>query len=360
MSRSATFLCAIVALTAIETASVRAEILIATAGPFTGQNTFKVEQPQQDAEMAVDNLDGSTSGESLASETRKQLRKRDTTEALYEAYVPARRSDFGRKTTEHKNLKGEIVNLAAWDRAYEEKCYFFRAEYKKSKKMETFERLLRIIKNEPQISNYLLGKSASEKVAICEDDNQLESSGYYDYDYHIIGLLRAASLSKQTLILVHELRHLDQISRGYYHSLDYDIDEMVRLTFAVEADANAIMTLFAWRMKQLGFVGPWITLKNTEKYSDIPNRFEAEMKNGSNEIAATRAAFIQWYQSDWRATSYYRTARTGYLDLLDETKRLRRYYKLPADYLDGLCLLPAGENYGCHLTKEIFAFPPIN
>jgi hypothetical protein len=472
MSRSTTFLCAIVALTVIETASVRAEILIATAGPFTGQNTFGGEQIQQDAEMAVDDPtdaggvlgqsaelliaddacdsdqavsvakklvndgvvfvaghpcsyssipaskvyeaagvvaispastspklpeeggpnvfrvagrddqqgivagdyladvwggkkvailhDGSTSGEGLASETRKQLRKRDITEALYEAYVPGRRPDFARKSTAHINLKGEMVNLAAWDRAYEEKCYFFKTEYKKSKKIKDIERLLRIIKNEPQISKHLLGKAASEKVAVCEDNNQLASRGYYDYDYHVIGLLRGVSLSKRTLILVHELRHVDQVSQGYYHSLDYDINEMVRLTFAVEADANAIMTLFAWRMKQLGFVDPWITLRNSEKYSDIPKRFEAEMKNDSNEITATRAAFIQWYQSDWRVTSYYRTALSGYLDLLDETKRLRRYNKLPEDYLDGLCILPAGENYGCHLTKEVFTFPSVN
>ena len=44
---------AVVALTVISASSVRAEILIATAGPFTGRNIFRGEQIQHGAELAV-------------------------------------------------------------------------------------------------------------------------------------------------------------------------------------------------------------------------------------------------------------------------------------------------------------------
>ncbi len=44
---------AVVALTVISAASVRADILIATAGPFSGRNIFRGEQIQHGAELAV-------------------------------------------------------------------------------------------------------------------------------------------------------------------------------------------------------------------------------------------------------------------------------------------------------------------
>jgi len=58
-------LLAVVAMTLVGAPCVRAEILIATAGPFTGQNIFRGEQIQQGAEMAVAdiNADGGVLGQ---------------------------------------------------------------------------------------------------------------------------------------------------------------------------------------------------------------------------------------------------------------------------------------------------------
>jgi branched-chain amino acid transport system substrate-binding protein len=58
-------LLAAVAMTLVGSPGVRAEILIATAGPFTGQNIFRGEQIQQGAEMAVAdiNADGGVLGQ---------------------------------------------------------------------------------------------------------------------------------------------------------------------------------------------------------------------------------------------------------------------------------------------------------
>ena len=58
-------LLAAVAMTLVGSICARAEILIATAGPFTGQNIFRGEQIQQGAEMAVAhiNADGGVLGQ---------------------------------------------------------------------------------------------------------------------------------------------------------------------------------------------------------------------------------------------------------------------------------------------------------
>ncbi len=47
---------AAVVMTAAYVTSAHAEILIATAGPFTGQNIFRGEQIQHGAEMAVTDI----------------------------------------------------------------------------------------------------------------------------------------------------------------------------------------------------------------------------------------------------------------------------------------------------------------
>lgn len=60
-------LLAAVAMTLVGATCARAEILIATAGPMTGQNVYRGEQLQQGAEMAVANInaDGGVLGETV-------------------------------------------------------------------------------------------------------------------------------------------------------------------------------------------------------------------------------------------------------------------------------------------------------
>ena len=68
MGRFAAVLIAAVTMTAISGTCVRAEILIATAGPFTGQNIFRGEQIQHGAEMAVADINatGGVLGQQVA------------------------------------------------------------------------------------------------------------------------------------------------------------------------------------------------------------------------------------------------------------------------------------------------------
>ena len=56
MGRSTAFLCALLTLTAIETASLRAEIRIATAAPMSGPYAWSGEQYRLGSEMAVQDV----------------------------------------------------------------------------------------------------------------------------------------------------------------------------------------------------------------------------------------------------------------------------------------------------------------
>jgi hypothetical protein len=61
--------------------------------------------------------------------------------------------------------------------------------------------------------------------------------GYYEPTAHVIALGPDLTFDEKLLIVVHELRHVDQIRRGFVPSLSLDHREYVRLVFALEADA---------------------------------------------------------------------------------------------------------------------------
>ncbi len=163
----------------------------------------------------------------------------------------------------------------------------------------------------------------------------------------VIALKSSLSFDEQRLILIHELRHLEQFDRGHCPSNDVSMRENARAVMATEADAMAITTLLAWDLRTIGHPGPWHTLIDWEQYGDIPQRFEAELAETGDLEAAVVAAFAQWYASDWRVNSYYFASCSDYLDRLDESHKLPRYDMLPDDYLTRLCRLPNGAPYAC-------------
>ena len=84
------------------------------------------------------------------------------------------------------------------------------------------------------------------------------------------------------------------------------MEEIVRMTFAIEADVQAIVTLFAWRMKDHGCADIWTTLSEFERYPDIGESFEEEMLASGNELNSAKAAFSQWHKSEWRVDGYFK------------------------------------------------------
>ena len=268
-------------------------------------------------------------------------------------------TEVEQESLENQSGMGEDGDLSEWHPQYQERCYFNERENITNKNIETIESLLELLKKEPRISNYLLSIARDLNTVICIDERDDETRGYYDFRYNIVCIKEHLGLFEKLIIFVHELQHIAQFTRGFYCSLDYDIEEIIRMNFAIEADVQAIVTLYAWRMKENDMNEVWNALKGFPRYSDIAEAFEKEIQRSRDEMQAARAAFVQWYSSDWRVDKYYKNTYSWYVDMLDETKILQKYQKLPENYFSKLCMLPCGKNYGCHMTDEIEEKPRI-
>lgn len=207
----------------------------------------------------------------------------------------------------------------------------------------------------------LLELARHSDTRFCLEDRADGTRGYFDYRFNLIAVRETLDLEQQAAIVLHELRHLSHVHKGYRLTLEYAREEMVRMTFAVEADVQAFLALFAWRLRSAGDDRLWRTLLGFRRYADIAIRFQRVLEQSGDELVAARAAFDQWYRSDWRVTGYFRGCTTGYLDLLKETRMVERYDKLPENFFDRLCELPDGRNYRCQESDQIRAtrrYPP--
>jgi len=210
-----------------------------------------------------------------------------------------------------------------------------------------------ILRRTPLLDGYF-GRLLSEcEPNICLDPATIDCRGYFDPKDHVIAVGGALSRLEMTLIVAHELRHLDQYRRGYGPSLAIDMGENIRLSFAMEADAQAIVTLFAWSANDSGDPALWQALEALEHAEDIAAAFADAITAGATPVSATRAAFSAWYRSPWRLERYRAAATGSHLDRLDAEKAIATAARLPPDHFDRMCLMPDGSNYDCHLTEEI-------
>lgn len=263
---------------------------------------------------------------------------------------------------EHNLFKKSLINqenidLSNWHRKWKERCYFSNRKNIINSHTETIKFLIKKLKKEPEISSNLLSVTNRLNTIFCIDDRDDETRGYYDFKYNILGIKEHLDTFEKLIIFVHELRHISQFTRGYYNSLAYDINEIIRMNFAIEADVQAIVTLYAWRMRTIDSDEVWNALMGFEHYSDIAKEFEREFFISGNEIKATCAAFSQWYKSEWRVDKYFKCSYSWYVDMLDETKLIQKYVKFPHNFFENLCMLPCGTNYDCHKLSEIKESP---
>ncbi len=259
------------------------------------------------------------------------------------------------ETLQHQNTKGEQVDLFVWYPKYREKCYFPGKENWKDNADKEIKNVINILSKEKTLGAPLLQNANNIKTAFCIDERDDNTYGYFDYKYNVIAISSNIKFFEKISIFIHELRHLYQFLKGKCLSTNYDMNEMARLVFAIEADAQAITTLFSWRMKNNGMPEIWDASIQNIEFSDIYNAFRSEMRESSDELIATKKAFVQWYKLKSRVDKYYRSACMQYLDLTDRDKKIPTYKKLPDEYFNNLCILPGGKNYGCHLTEEIKA-----
>lgn len=206
-----------------------------------------------------------------------------------------------------------------------------------------------IIKLRPVLAAFegLLVALDEKKPQICSTPWLRLESGFLLPDANRIEIDSRLNDAMLTAVLLHELRHLDQVAVGICPDDSLAMDQVAQATFALEADANAITLLVAWHMVSGGDAAVWNALSDWHSTADIARRFKDSMDADGDPARAAAEAFDQWYASEDRLRRYYIAACSDYLDRRDDSKRLPSYKQLPQDYMERVCVLPDGTPYAC-------------
>ncbi len=201
----------------------------------------------------------------------------------------------------------------------------------------------------PTLARHPALEAALEDLApaLCLAREMGGAEGYFEPATMRIVLARGHPRGLHQAILLHELRHLEQFARGFCPSDELTMTEHARSVFALEADASAISLLLAWDRLLDGDTAVWEAMLNWPSQTDIAVALAQEFFLSGDPAAMAAAAFAQWYESDERRERYYVAACSAYLDRNEIAHALTPTGRLPADFLDRLCLLPAGGGYPC-------------
>lgn len=235
------------------------------------------------------------------------------------------------------------ASLARADEQCIEAPYMAAATDDQRTLVEIHREILPVLDRFPQLGEAL----ETRAPRLCFSDQMDNAHGYLDVERDEIVLGRSLSRPMQIGILLHELRHLWQFSRGACPSDDLAMNEYARATFALEADASAISLLIAWDMKARGDASVWAALSSWPSHSDIAASFSRAMRDTGDAALATTAAFYQWYASAERHERYYSAACSDYLYRQDKGHLIPRYQLIDVDFFDNLCRLPDGGKYRC-------------
>lgn len=194
----------------------------------------------------------------------------------------------------------------------------------------------------------------AEAPRLCLVDGVREAAGEYAPLENEVRIASSLPEGLMLSILLHEARHVEQLSRGFCPSNALSMRENARMVFALEADASAVSLLVAWSLREAGQPDAWQALSEWEMQQDIADAFEAEMRASGDPGLAAARAFDQWYGSAERREAYYLASCSDYLARQEESHALPRYGMLPDDFLKSLCNLPDGTRYGCEDPEDPF------
>ncbi|KFE33822.1 DUF6782 family putative metallopeptidase [Thioclava atlantica] len=182
---------------------------------------------------------------------------------------------------------------------------------------------------------------------LCLADTLHDARGYLEPEACRIIIAADLDPELQAVVLIHELRHLQQKFCGTCPEPTLSMHENARAIFAIEADAAAYSLAIAWQLRADGQPGMWDALAGWPMQADIAAAFEAEMKTSNDLSAAASAAFAQWYREEKRQELYYTAACSDYLERIDREHNLLTYDALAPDFFARLCHLPDGAAYQC-------------
>ncbi len=182
---------------------------------------------------------------------------------------------------------------------------------------------------------------------LCLAEVMSGAEGYFDPAAMRIVLARGHTPFLHQAIFLHELRHLDQFSRGFCPDDALMQADHVRAVYAMEADASAISLLLAWERLMEGEAGVWEAMLNWPSQADIAAEMAREFFRTGYATAMAATAFTQWYASETRRERYYVASCSAYLERREGAQSLPATGTLPEDFLDRLCRLPDGVRYPC-------------
>ncbi len=190
---------------------------------------------------------------------------------------------------------------------------------------------------ESPLGAWLLDHAAAQGVVICLDA-ETRLAAYYRAGLRLIGVQASLAPAARTLFLAHELAHVLQ-HPDYSNNRSFAVGDLILMHRVREAAAEAIATRALWQLQRRGRSAPW-QAKLATGYGDIARVFAAVMAGGSEddggladdrareddgaraddgarELAATRAAFDQWFAWPLRLEQYDR-------HMLDHLARIAR------------------------------------
>ena len=189
--------------------------------------------------------------------------------------------------------------------------------------------------------------AGSEKPPLCVTEGPAEAHGTFDRESKAISLASGLTAGEASVILIHELRHLEQATREVCPSPDLSMRDYARAVFALEADAMAVAALVTWRMRDVDGGSAIDAFSALEFSADIAAAFEAEMSRSGDDIQAAAAAFAAWYGSEDRRERYYVSTCEAYLADREDRKVTNGALSLDPASLRDLCVLPDGRPYPC-------------
>lgn len=166
--------------------------------------------------------------------------------------------------------------------------------YNATHKSDEEQRLARVIERlRPALAAFsgLALALDDRKPRICLAPSLLLESGFLLPDANRIEIDSQLEDAMLTAVLLHELRHLDQVAAGICPNDSLAMDQVAQATFALEADANAITLLVAWHMASIGDATVWNALAEWHSTADIAWRFAESMASNGDPSHAVAEAF---------------------------------------------------------------------
>lgn len=160
--------------------------------------------------------------------------------------------------------------------------------YKRLKQLE------RIV-SESSIGAALLNTAKKNNISIRLDDSVKNCCGFYQPDKGAIILNAAQDNNVLASTMVHEARHVWQGLQPLAFDIDLQVKPFFMMGFAIEADAVATETMFAFDLRK-SRPEIWDSLKKSH-YGKVADAFENGIKSSKRISKGLNEAFLAWYET---------------------------------------------------------------